>query len=205
MRPKPLIYCRRSITAWQQDAKGQTRRLAKPLPDKEDWKPYQDPQGRWWWLEQRPRAGFRLIPMRQPYAVGQLLWIREGLLCWRDEGTDIAYVTYQADSRFVYSGEFVAKWAWKRARLPAMFMPKFACRYYARVVSVQPERLQDISDADVSAEGTLVGIRFPTTWYQGKSQHLYETWWSGLHNKPRTRWKDNPWVWVYGLVPVDSL
>lgn len=206
---KPLMYCHRSITAWQMNAKFLTRRLAKPLPDKEDWKPYQDDQGRWWWLERRPRAGFRLIPMRQPYAVGDLLWIREALRAFHEPPgpSNLSLVLYDADGVLVHpvdADEALREWSWKRDKLPAMFMPRWACRYYARVVSRRPERLQDISDEDAVAEGTLVGIKFPTTWHVGKSRGLYLEWWDSMHKKPGTRSEDNPQVWVYGLEKADD-
>lgn len=190
---KPLMYCRRSIIAWQQDAKFLTRRLAKPLPDKEDWKPYQDDQGRWWWLERRPRAGFRLIPMRQPYAVGQLLWIREALV----RGPN-AEVLYAVDSVLAGKHHIPTIWHWDRDKLSAMFMPKYACRYWARVLSMRPERLQEVTDEDALAEGVGVGNK-PMTRYNGQYHGWYANWWAKLHKKPGTRWEDNPWVWVYGL------
>lgn len=201
---KPLIFCPRSIRAWQANAKTQTRRLARPLPERDDWKLWQDSQGRWWWYERRPRAGFALFPVRQPYAVGDICWLREGLKRGR-----FGYVLYTANPLDYLREEddgLVRKWPshWKRNRLPAMFMPRWACRHYAKVLAVYPERLQDITDEDAVAEGTLVGICVPTTWYEGKSRNLYSEWWAELHRKPGTQWEDNPWIWKYALEPVDN-
>ena len=87
-----------------------------------------------------------------------------------------------------------------------MFMPRWACRYYARVVSVRPERLQDISYGDAVAEGTLVPMpSLLKTEYLGQFTELYIDWWDILHKKPGTRSEDNPVIWRYVLEPVDGL
>ena len=105
----------------------------------------------------------------------------------------------------MFEGAETLQWHWKRRYLSAMFMPRWACRYYARVVSVRPERLQDITDEDAAIEGTFVGQNFPlaTHWYPGRLGEFYLEWWDSLHKKPGTRSQDNPWVWVYGLEKAD--
>jgi len=204
---KPLIYGMRSIIAWQQNAKTQTRRLPRPLPDRDDWKLWQDSEGRWWWYERQGRAGFRLIPVRQPYAVGDICWIREGLQR-SYHLSDIAIVVYQADWKLAAPDGLVREWDWKRYKIPAIFMPRWACRYYARVLSVRPEPLHDISAQDAIAEGTLVGTGYSqpilVNFYHGTHHHLYWEWWDSMHRKPSTRSGDNPWVWVYGLEAADA-
>lgn len=200
---KPLVYCRRSIIAWQQDAKIQTRRLARPLPERDDWKLWQDSNGRWWWCERQGQMGFQLHPVRQPYAVDDLLWIREALKESTPAFDSSSVTLYQADSRLAPPWGNLRSWYWQRPKLPSIFMPRWACRYYARVVSVRAEPLRPITDEDAVAEGTLVGIKSPTTWYEGKSAGLYLDWWDELHKKPGTRSEDNPWVFVYGLEKAD--
>jgi len=130
-----------------------------------------------------------------------LLWIREAL-----KRSVIDRACYMADDAFVYvAGDIWSPWTWKRDKLAAMFMPKFACRYYAKVIDVRPEHLQDISDRDVIAEGTLVGMGDDSvTRYLGQYQDWYAEWWSDLHRKPGTSWHSNPTVWRYVLEPVDN-
>jgi len=191
---KPMIFGTRSILAWQAGAKTQTRRLVNPQPT-DNQKLYQDDEGRWWWWERQGAIGFRLSPMRQPYAVGTLLWIREALI-WQDD-----MVAYAADQKLVSYEGGIACWRWDANRLPGMFMPRWACRYYGRVTERWPERLQEISDEDAVAEGVLVG-NDPMIRYSGQYHGWYMDWWDSLHTKPGTRSEDNPWVWRYGVEEV---
>jgi len=205
---KPLIFGPRSIVAWQQHAKTQTRRLVRPQPlEGYGYVVEQSERGLWTavaTIETYWRAEDQL---RQPYAVGDICWIREALKRGR-----FGYIIYAANPLDYLREEdegLARQWPWKRDKLPAMFMPRWACRYYAKVASVRAERLRDMSHADGVAEGTLVGLTFknfaPTaTWYPGKTRQLYLEWWDSLHRKPGTRSRDNPWVWVYGLEVVDA-
>lgn len=200
---KPLIFCNRSMLAWQQNAKTQTRRLAKPQP-LERLAVMQLVEGVWFAAETPGDALFEL--KYQPYAVGQLLWIREALMPG-EWGIHPRVVTYQSDNAPVLDGYGVGRWwHWKRDKLPAIFCPRWACRYYARVVSVRPERLQDISAADAIAEGALVGTKYSQApeCSGGKALSFHEEWWDSMHNKAGTRSEDNPLIWRYVLEPVDS-
>lgn len=207
---KPLIYCARSILAWERGAKTQTRRLVKPLPMTDNWELSQNDDGHWAWIAASGYAkGMELQPVRQPYAVGDLLWIREALVRWH------GWVAYSADHDYADGAHndpqhhLFVSWAstrWKRNKLPAIFMPHWACRYYARVVNVRPERLQQISVQDALAEGTLAGLSCTQikNWYCDKAPLYYYGWWDSMHSKPGTRSEDNPWVWVYGLEVADG-
>lgn len=191
-RMKPLIFCPRSLLAWQRRAKTQTRRLVRPQP-LEGLSVVQTAQGLW---VAQDETRFELLC--QPYAVGDLLWIREALK--RGKFGFTLYATHPVD--YLRDGELEIgeQWTWKRDKLPAMFMPRWACRYYARVVSLRAERLQDITDEDAVAEGVLVGVSHD----HDLPRWLYVEWWASLHRNPGTRWPDNPWVWVYGLEAADA-
>ena len=205
-RAKPLIYCTRSILAWQAKAKTQTRRLIKTLTGTlplEGLSVVQDSRICDEWVAQDERC-FELL--HQPYAMGQLLWIREALERYSDWGDGRPVAVYGADYELAPVHGPVHPWTWKRDKLPAMFMPRWACRYYARVVSVRPERLQDISEADMIAEGTMIGVGYSkpvmVNAYHGTRQNLYLQWWDELHRKPEHKSEASPWVWVYGLEEV---
>jgi len=209
---RPLIYGKRSVIAWRQGAKTQTRRLVNPQPLNPHWYlKQQESDGRWaWWTRLQDGRGCWAANVRQPYAVGDLLWIREALRRFREppDMGDRGLVVYAADGHFALDGDQECDWRWKRDKLAAMFMPKWACREYGRVLSVQPERLQDISDGDMIAEGTMVGVGFTrpvmVNAYHGTRHNLYFAWWDDLHKKPGTRSEDTPWVWVYGLGKADD-
>jgi hypothetical protein len=106
-------------------------------------------------------------------APGDRLWVREACA----PGPDPAggYI-YRADSRDEDEPD-PGRWT------PSIFMPRSASRITLRVVSVHSENLQDISDADILAEG-FTGTR-----------EAFATGWDEI-NGDRGPWASNPLVWV---------
>ena len=87
---------------------------------------------------------------------------------------------------------------------PAIFMPRWACRILLEIVSVRVERLQDISDADIVAEGIDMEAL-------AESQDRYDivckgsgacgraterTAWRDLWESTGCDWDANPWCWA---------
>ena len=203
---KPLIMGPRSIRAWHQNAKTQTRRLVRPQPEQRGWEVWQNDEGIWeYWYKRYPGAGFGNAPVRQPYAVGDLLWIREALRRLDSRaalGDSLGIIAYAADDSLLAGpNEGFLVWHWKRDKLPAMFCPRWASRYYAKVLAVRPERLQDISVEDCVAEGMPSYTRAKGVLSATPPDHRwwYMEWWDELHRKREHKWEANPWVWVYGL------
>jgi len=179
MNAKPMAMGSRSIRAWQAGMKHETRRLVRPLG-------------------LAPNATGVIGPA---YSIGTIVWFREALQANPIPGDDGMFydreIVYQADG--LLASQRV--WDWQRDVLPAIFMPRWACRYYARITSFRSERLHEMRDVDAVAEGVLVDLdgeesvlRYPGEWVEH-----YADWWDELHKKRGTRWMDNPWVWVYGL------
>ena len=116
----------------------------------------------------------------RPYCEqGDILYVRE---TWHK---DVARYMYKADysenEKFYMGGkEIQIKWR------PSIHMPKEAARLFLRVTGVRVERLQDLTDEDVIAEGLEIGCYFD------------ELWDSTIPKKDRDRygWNANPWVWV---------
>jgi|WetSurMetagenome_2_1015567.scaffolds.fasta_scaffold178861_4 hypothetical protein len=77
--------------------------------------------------------------------------------------------------------------------LSPMRMPKDAARYVIEVDSATPQRLQNISPADIMAEG--IDDRFDGE--KGIKTHFADAW-DSLNGK-RAPWASNPWVWAYAF------
>jgi hypothetical protein len=82
-----------------------------------------------------------------PYKKGEWLWCREPLR--ERDGCAV----YGADGeRVLVDGEPI-KWRWKRDSLPAMHMPREACRALIKVTSTRLDRLRSISGRGAQLEG----------------------------------------------------
>ena len=95
---------------------------------------------------------------------------------WYNELGNKRYI-YRADY-----GEEHKSGYWK----PSIHMPKEAARIFLKVKDVRVERLQDIDDDGVVAEGLKIGYPFDELWnstIKKADTELYG-------------WDANPWVWV---------
>lgn len=119
----------------------------------------------------------------KPYAVpGERLWVRE---TWR-EHPETGLPEYRANDDF--DG---VRWR------PSIFMPRWASRIMLDVVSVRIERLQDITEADILAEGVTVPIAAELSGIPWSSiPTLHAAWrygWEAINGVES--WGANSWVW----------
>jgi len=154
------------------------------------------------------------IQWRQP---GDLLWVRE---TWKTEavsGRNLqtkspiheAWVGYRADGRSASfrpehppaTGNLTkdGRVAWR----PSIFMPKWACRLWLRVVDVRVELVQEITAADAMAEGCECECSKPTLQCAG-NVHAFRRLWDSLNAKRGYGWDVNPWVWVISFERLES-
>jgi hypothetical protein len=91
---------------------------------------------------------------------------------------------------------------------PSIFMHRWASRITLDITAIRMERLQDISEADATAEGVEqmhIGNEPACVWrdYQLKgdthfactcARESYRTLWESING--RDSWAGNPWVWV---------
>jgi len=84
---------------------------------------------------------------------------------------------------------------------PSIFMPKWATRIWLEVTGVRAERVQDISDGDIEAEGVVVNAEFNPVVerYWGFIQL-----WDSINAKRGLGWATNPWVWVYEFERLET-
>lgn len=229
MPEHPILFNGWSVGRCLAGAKTQTRRIMKPQPQLIDGKTWVWPSDgpkclMSWGRDVNPNiedAVSRHSPFGQP---GDLLWGREtwGTVPMRRRGdpaqpTD--EIVYRAtDDLLPEDHQYVGRWR------PPIHMPRWASRLTLEVLDVRAERLQEISEVDVLAEGTqfpvdnagrpLLAIsgRYPPCDYlpvgaidpstlKLKDQAAYirahfASLWDPIHAKKGFGWEANPWVWA---------
>jgi hypothetical protein len=90
---------------------------------------------------------------------------------------------YKADFNYAELEKLQIKW------LPSIFMPKDAARLFLKVTNVRKERLHDISERDLRAEGIN-----STIGYYPLMLEMFEELWNNIHGD--NAWNENPLVFV---------
>lgn len=163
-----------------------------------------------------------------PYGkVGDLLWVRER---WRKADFP------EFDGKFEFYASLENKdAAWNKGIWrPSIHMPKEAARIWLKIIEIRLERLHDISDTDIVAEGIRIpvngigtgrallalgqensaldflpkGCLHPDGPKVTQSQLLHAFWaelWCKING--RASYDSNPWVWVirFELFSIDKL
>lgn len=118
-----------------------------------------------------------------PYMAGDVLYVRE---TWARIAVSLDGHFFPPGVNYYKAGPIEApkntmiKWR------PSIHMPRDAARIFLRVTGVRVERLQEIDDAGVVAEGLEIGCYFDELWnrtVKPKDRYVYG-------------WEANPWVWV---------
>ncbi|MDO8039447.1 hypothetical protein [Janthinobacterium sp. SUN137] len=224
-KERPIPFNAPMVLAVVAGTKTQTRRLVTPAPKMVTDKRIEPWTGAPTTLLQLLQASKRSCPYGKP---GDRVWVRETFFAYgrwvtrysekkrRDEWhfidmtaeCDRAY-QYDADSPDLPSaaGRGALPGWYKR---PSIFMPRAACRILLEIVSVRVERLQDISDADIVAEGIdMEALAESQDRYDivckgsGASERATErTAWRDLWESTGGDWDANPWCWVISFKRV---
>ena len=203
LNTKPGIYPVEPI-APNRPCKSQTRRVMKPQP-----KHRAEPDSDWHPGREYPLA-FWVDNMRwikPKYQVGDRLWVREVwnkhpdikdccnpkhcTCCLHVEGDFIYKASFTMDE---HGSFYYPCCGWESP----IFMPRDAARLFLEVREVRVERLQDITEADTIAEGTLAAPL--NKWDKSLPRDIFAASWNAINGKGA--WESNPWVWVYGLMRV---
>ena len=176
-------------------------------------------------LKDRPDIGS--IRFECPWGdVGDLLWVRETWRCtgggsWygiaykaTENDADVrAYIGCERRGCLTVPDRYRAQWehcVYKTNRScdwrPSIHMPKWVCRLRLKVNAVRVERVQDITEEDVMAEG-IVNSPNETPSCGRKALLIYK--WRGLWNSINAKrgygWDKNPWVWVIEFEKLESV
>ncbi|UQV43393.1 hypothetical protein KIV45_15590 [Janthinobacterium lividum] len=226
---RPILFIAPMVRALLDGSKTRTRRIMKPQPV-----PIPGEPGKHWWPSNAAQSMIRIEDTFQVHpgifddacphgAQRDQIWVRETFFAFgrwvtrysqkkgRDEWHFID-MTAECDRAYQYDadapdlplaqgrGDALPGW-YKR---PAIFMPRAACRIMLEIVSVRIERLQDISDADIVAEGIdMEALAESQDRYDivcqgsGASGRATErSAWRELWESTGGDWDSNPWLWV---------
>ena len=221
MKERPILFSGPMVRAILDGKKTQTRRVMKPQPE------YSDRLTCWLWdraghkrmwdsiATNAPPYGFSQdcwIPL-SPYGQrGDRLWVRESFF---DHGDLPDGTVLERDERIEYRA---SEWnrvdsadggPWK----PSIHMPRWASRITLELTDVRVQRVQEIADADVEAEG----IEHDGQWWRAGThpvkgtlqcwpsrQRAFERLWNELNDKRGYSWHVNPWVWALTFKRVES-
>lgn len=223
MDEKPILFNTDMVKAILLEKKTCTRRAIKPQPRNGQSIVKDDGTFRY------QGAG----DCRPPYQTGDILYVRE---TWRVRdcvgdyvnGTKGAEIEYRAggDNHIIYPADpNFNKWSQGTKWRPSIHMPKEAARLFLRVTNIRVERLQDMTEENVFAEGYedhepqcyhLVYENYPDSpipCFAASSSECpldppcdhsipelfgAEVWNATIKKADRARygWNANPWVWV---------
>ncbi|HEX8385804.1 MAG TPA: hypothetical protein VF576_06455 [Rubricoccaceae bacterium] len=191
MTERPILFSGPMVRAILDGSKTQTRRVIKPewsrcldLEDDGDrakavaWCPYGAPGDRLC-----VREAFRLHVGRDGQSPTKAL-----------ETAELPLLTqYEAD------GADLTEALWHPGRLrPSIHMPRALSRLTLEITDVRVERVQEITPADVFAEG--VGefvVSSPDV-----ASEMFARLWDGINGPRGFGWEANPYVWVVGFKRV---
>lgn len=195
MKELPILFKGEMVRAILDGRKTQTRRIIVPQPTILN--PPIDGYYHIKWRKQKLAFDGDLIPYA-PYRVGDRLYVRESWdfrpMSGECAANRIVIIGYRADGATKavsvpegYNPTIRPGWR------PNRYMPKWAARIWLVVTAVRTERVQDISDEDITAEG------IPDHGIRGGALHkeAFEALWDSINKKRGFGWDVNPHNFVY--------
>ena len=186
---KPILFNTSMVQAILNGTKTQTRR---PISEDQrgEWVAVNDVRKNSEWDATVPCYLHREISvddksrniMYPKYDVGDILYVRETWMA-SEHG-------YFIKNAIPY---LIGKLKWR----PSIHMPKEAARLFLKVTDVKVERLNDISNDDVSKEGFNEDVYFCPI--EGFSEI-----WDNIYAKRGLEWNFNPWVWVITFEKIEK-
>ena len=229
MTERPILFSGEMVRAILAGTKTQTRRIITPQPETAG--------------VRHPKFEIPNWNDRAPYAPGNRLWVRETFYVPAAGSTEFG-IGYRADHptgdlsdgdggynfrAFSDDPEQAGEqWKWVQMHCnaerwrPPIHMPRWASRITLEVVSVRPERLQDITEEDAHAEGCVATAITPehTASIDDSRMHAlskaleggslttrldFQFLWDSMYGP--SAWDTNPWVWriEFNIVETESL
>ena len=213
IKERPILFSAPMVRAILEGRKIVTRREIKPRMRSADiqFELHQQTDGSW-----RPMHTFDEScmdnqgtehPIVCPYGKpGDRLWVRETWYCNHFEVQQGPYLQpadmtdldqAREDGELAYAADGLTPYeqdqpTWK----PSIHMPRWACRILLEITDVRVERLQDISRADIRAEGLQCPPELASDDVSPNYRDWYPAAWRELWESTGGNWDANPWVWV---------
>jgi hypothetical protein len=199
---RPILFSAPMVRAILENRKSQTRRVVKPQPEScgDGWL-Y---RGEFFGSDESMKSHLfhdvygtgKGMPYGGVYGDGTAdrLWVRE---TWRSYDINGTLEGAKQSLRYRADGE-QAMTTWK----PSIFMPCWASRITLEITDIKVERLQDVSEADVRAEG------FNYLAYRCADEMKPEDWtefsdgWDMINAKRGYSWQSNPFVWCISFCRI---
>lgn len=196
MADHPILFSAPMVRALLDGRKTQTRRILKPkrgvtLDD--------------FCIDMGARGIGRVFALprdklaESKFCVGDRLWVRERIYGDRMENIFTGERTKDATVGYYFADDaevldpigFNLSWLWERGSLPSIHMPRFFSRLTLIVEAVSVELLQDISTADVIAEG-VSPICEDDIVDTAQTVDAFAALWESINGAGS--WDANPWV-----------
>ena len=135
--------------------------------------------------------------VKAPYMPGDILYVRE---TWKQYEKRVGrgnqchlekFYGYKTDESNPKNPSEFYDGNWK----PSIHMPKAAARIFLKVIGVRVERLQDIAEQGIKAEGIT------EEWPPHAMDKFQELWDS---TTKEYKWRLNPWVWVIEFERIEK-
>lgn len=139
--------------------------------------------------------------VKAPYMPGDILYVRE---TWGISNPMGDFARNNMTAEYVYKAGYAKGkripitreqeknlGVWK----PSIHMPKVAARIFLKVIGVRVERLQDIAEQGIKAEGIT------EEWPPHAMDKFQELWDS---TTKEYKWRLNPWVWVIEFERIEK-
>ena len=219
IKERPILFSAPMVRAILEDRKTVTRRAVKgfQIPTEDTAIPVGDRQ-RWSAVGQRdPRYGFCVFGSTEqecakeleeyapcPYGRrGDRLWVRETFIDLHGTGVEHRTDPDGPLQRYAYAADYRPGSLSDEARKdfglkhkPSIHMPRAASRILLEITAVRVERLQDISRADIRAEGLQCPPELASDDVSPNYRDWYPAAWRELWESTGGDWDANPWVWV---------
>lgn len=204
---KPIIFSDPMVQAILDGRKSQTRRIIKWQASSQSLTPIQrvfDPIAGMFGMDIQVGShepNLERMSLACPYGMpGDALWVREA---WGIHSRHTDEIPPQKRSelprpldidRTKWAHHYRADGNLESAWYPSIHMPRWASRITLEIVDVRVERLQDISDENIYAEGLDYAKGSEGEWGNEFAQEEFQQIWESINGAGS--WDANPFTWV---------